>query len=76
MHRTSCPQVKTFKLARKAPFSELRKRVAEEMGVPPERQRFWKWAGRQNATYRPAQVGPRCWVPGAGGGCGERGRPP
>lgn len=24
--------------------------------VPPEKQRFWKWAARQNNTYRPAQV--------------------
>ncbi|KAL4423841.1 hypothetical protein ABPG75_001142 [Micractinium tetrahymenae] len=49
-------QVRTFKMARKAPFSELRRLVAEEMGVPPEKQRFWRWAQRQNSTYRPAQV--------------------
>ena len=49
-------QVKTFKMARKAPFSELRRLVADQMGVPLERQRFWRWAQRQNATYRPAQV--------------------
>ncbi|KAI7840976.1 hypothetical protein COHA_005205 [Chlorella ohadii] len=49
-------KVKTFKMSRKAPFSELQKRVHDEMGVPPEKQRFWKWAGRQNSTYRPAQV--------------------
>jgi hypothetical protein len=42
-----------FKLPRKAPFSELRRRVTEQLGVPPDQQRFWKWAGRQNATYRP-----------------------
>lgn len=56
MHLPLRPQVKTFKMARKAPFSELRRLVAEEMGVPLERQRFWKWAQRQNSTYRPAQV--------------------
>jgi len=43
-------------MARKAPFSELRRLVAEEMGVPPEKQRFWRWAQRQNGTYRPAHV--------------------
>lgn len=54
---TTTQQVKTFKMARKAPFSELRRLVADEMGVPLDRQRFWKWASRQNQTYRPAQVG-------------------
>ena len=49
-------QVKTFKMARKAPFSELQRLVAEEMGVPLPAQRYWKWAARQNSTYRPAQV--------------------
>jgi hypothetical protein len=47
-------QVTTFKLPRKAPFSEVRRRVAEELRVPPEQQRFWRWAARQNSTYRPA----------------------
>lgn len=47
-------KVKTFKMSRKAPFSELRQLVAKEMGVPAELQRFWKWAKRQNGTYRPA----------------------
>lgn len=41
-------------MSRKAPFSELRQLVAKEMGVPAELQRFWKWAKRQNGTYRPA----------------------
>ena len=54
--RTNPPplQVKTFKMPRKAPFGELRRRVAAELGVPLERQRFWRWAQRQNQTYRPA----------------------
>lgn len=50
------PQVRTFKMARKAPFSELRRVVAEEMGVPADKQRFWRWSMRQNGTYRPSQV--------------------
>ncbi|PSC73213.1 ubiquitin carboxyl-terminal hydrolase 12 [Micractinium conductrix] len=49
-------QVKTFKMSKKAPFSELQRLVAEEMGVPVEQQRFWKWSQRQNGTYRPASV--------------------
>lgn len=48
-------QVTTFKMARKAPFSELRRLVSERLGVPPEKQRYWKWSARQNETYRPAQ---------------------
>lgn len=27
--------------------------IAGEFGVPVEFQRFWKWAWRQNHTYRP-----------------------
>ncbi len=41
-------------MSRKAPFSELRQLVTKDMGVPAELQRFWKWAKRQNGTYRPA----------------------
>ena len=43
-------------MPKKAPFSELRRLVAEQMGVPLAAQRFWKWLPRQNQTYRPAQV--------------------
>lgn len=43
VHTLSCPanlpQVKTFKMSRKAPFSELQKRVHEEMGVRGRRGR-------------------------------------
>ena len=48
------PGVATFKIAKKAPFSALQARVAERLGVPAERQRFWRWAPRQNGTYRPS----------------------
>jgi ubiquitin carboxyl-terminal hydrolase 7 len=47
--------VRTFKLLKKAPFSEVRRLVAEQLGVPPEQQRFWRWSQRQNGTYRPAR---------------------
>ena len=46
--------MKTFKLLKKAPFSELRRAVEAELGVPAAAQRFWRWHGRQNGTYRPS----------------------
>ena len=35
---------------------ETKRRVAEELGVPLERQRYWLWAKRQNQTFRPNRV--------------------
>ena len=34
-------------------FGDFRRMAAEELGVPMERQRWWKWAKRQNGTLRP-----------------------
>lgn len=48
--------VKTFKVKKKILFDDLRALVWEEFGVPVEQQRYWKWAKRQNETYRPASI--------------------
>lgn len=48
-------QVKSFRVPKATPFSEIQRRVAEEMGVPVASQRYWSWAKRQNVTFRPAK---------------------
>lgn len=44
----------TLKLFKTQKFSEVQQRVAETLGVPADRQRFWKWSHRQNNTLRPS----------------------
>ena len=34
-------------------FGDFRALAAKELEVPLERQRWWKWAKRQNGTLRP-----------------------
>ena len=34
-------------------FGDFRALAAKELGVAAERQRWWKWAKRQNGTLRP-----------------------
>jgi len=41
------------KVARKAEFTEVQNEVLRHLGVSVEKQRYWKWHGRQNGTYRP-----------------------
>jgi len=37
-------------------FRDFRQLAAQELGVAPERQRWWRWARRQNGTLRPSAV--------------------
>ena len=41
------------RVRKETPFLEWKKSVAEETGVPPNRQRYWTFVKRQNATSRP-----------------------
>lgn len=45
-----------FRVSKQTPFADFKKQVAAELGVPPERQRYWAWAKRQNQTFRPNNV--------------------
>eukprot|EP00192_Tetraselmis_astigmatica_P000385 CAMPEP_0117664232 /NCGR_PEP_ID=MMETSP0804-20121206/9096_1 /TAXON_ID=1074897 /ORGANISM="Tetraselmis astigmatica, Strain CCMP880" /LENGTH=1147 /DNA_ID=CAMNT_0005471423 /DNA_START=186 /DNA_END=3631 /DNA_ORIENTATION=+ len=45
--------VKTLRVAKQSSFSDFKKQVQEEMGVPMDKQRYWLWARRQNHTFRP-----------------------
>jgi len=42
-----------FRLLHNTPFSEVRDHMAKHTGYNPLDQRYWKWAGRQNRTFRP-----------------------
>jgi len=46
--------VKTFRVSKTKTILSFKKEVAEALGVPPEKQRFWMWSRRQNHTYRPS----------------------
>ena len=46
-------QVKALRVKKQMLFADFRRMAAEELGVPLERQRWWKWAKRQNGTLRP-----------------------
>lgn len=55
------------RVRKETPFLEWKKSVAEETGVPPNRQRYWAFVKRQNATVRPqspidpaAELGAMC----------------
>lgn len=44
-----------FTLPETAPFSEVRRRVAEQLqALPTTDLRFWRWAARSGDVYRPA----------------------
>lgn len=46
-------QVKALRVKKQMLFGDFRKLAAEELGVPVGKQRWWKWAKRQNGTLRP-----------------------
>ena len=46
--------VHRFRLPKKTKFGKFKARVAEELGVPIERQRYWLYQPRRNKTTRPA----------------------
>ncbi|XP_016486549.2 ubiquitin C-terminal hydrolase 12 isoform X1 [Nicotiana tabacum] len=46
-------KVRTFRIQKQMPFTQLKEEVAKELGIPVQFQRYWIWAKRQNHTYRP-----------------------
>lgn len=46
-------KVKSIRVSKTITFADFKKEAAEELGVPPEKQRYWLWAKRQNHTFRP-----------------------
>ena len=46
-------QVKALRVKKQMLFRDFRALAAKELEVPLERQRWWKWAKRQNGTLRP-----------------------
>ncbi|KAE9447957.1 hypothetical protein C3L33_20146, partial [Rhododendron williamsianum] len=46
-------KVRSFRIKRQMPFNLFKGEVAKEFGIPVQFQRFWRWAKRQNNTYRP-----------------------
>lgn len=46
---------RSARVKKQATLADAKAAVADAVGAPPERQRWWTWARRQNATYRPAR---------------------
>ena len=46
------PEAASLRVRKHTKFGELRRLVAEQLGVPVEKQRFWTWAKRLNGTVR------------------------
>ncbi|KAF5744940.1 hypothetical protein HS088_TW07G00521 [Tripterygium wilfordii] len=46
-------KVRSFRVQKQTPFNLFKEEVAKEFGIPVQFQRFWRWAKRQNHTYRP-----------------------
>mmetsp|Transcript_35695 Transcript_35695/g.79387 ORF Transcript_35695/g.79387 Transcript_35695/m.79387 type:complete len:1131 (+) Transcript_35695:131-3523(+) len=44
-----------FRVRKNTKFQDFKALVAERLGVPQEKQRWWTWARRQNATFRPSR---------------------
>lgn len=49
-------KVKRYRVQKQLKFLDFKRMIAEEVGVAPENQRYWTWARRQNATYRPVKA--------------------
>ena len=49
------PEEHVFRVKKNIKFSEFKKRVEAEMGVPVAAQRHWLWSLRQNVTFRPSR---------------------
>ncbi len=49
-------QVRALRVKKQMLFRDFRQLAAQELGVAPERQRWWRWARRQNGTLRPSAV--------------------
>lgn len=47
--------VKSYRIKKQTKFTDFKLMVAEDLGIPVEKQRYWTWARRQNHTYRPAR---------------------
>ena len=44
--------MKPERVKKETTYGELKRKLAEELGVDPARQRFWTFAKRQNGTMR------------------------
>jgi len=50
------PEASSLRVRKHTKFGELKQLVAEHLGVPVEKQRYWTWTKRQNNTIRLADV--------------------
>lgn len=50
------PEASSLRVRKHTKFGELKQLVAEQLGVPVDRQRYWTWTKRQNATVRLADT--------------------
>jgi len=50
------PAAGCVRVRKKAPVAEAKAALADALGAPPDRQRWWLWARRQNGTYRPTRA--------------------
>ncbi|MDA9099426.1 hypothetical protein N9L76_10910 [bacterium] len=48
--------VPNMRVAKETTFGEFKQKVFEKTKVPPNRQRYWPFVRRQNATTRPSNV--------------------
>ena len=46
------PEASSLRVRKHTKFGELKRLVAEQLGVPVESQRYWTWTKRQNNTIR------------------------
>ena len=51
-YKDTWSQVKPERVKKETTYGELKRKLAEELGVDPARQRFWTFAKRQNSTVR------------------------
>uniref|UniRef100_A0A7S2Z4X2 ubiquitinyl hydrolase 1 n=1 Tax=Chloropicon laureae TaxID=464258 RepID=A0A7S2Z4X2_9CHLO len=50
------PDITKLRVPKQAHFSEVKAQVENALGIPARQQRFWMWAARENATYRPSRL--------------------
>jgi ubiquitin carboxyl-terminal hydrolase 7 len=50
------PEACSLRVRKHTKFGELKAMVAQQLGVPVEKQRYWTWTKRQNNTIRLADI--------------------
>jgi len=50
------PDILNLRIPKKEPFTEVKRQVEAQLGVPESKQRYWMWSTRENQTYRPSKV--------------------